>query len=187
MPIIQVQHRRSSLNSEQKAAIAARLTELLLQMEGGARTEGGKAFATVLFTPVDDTDWWVGGRNDDHFVHSPGAFLVTVSIPEGYMNQAHKNEVHAWVADAVAQSVGATAAGGSILTVINEVTEGDWGAAGRPISLKSISATVGQSPNGPRMAWSQSYFDAKARARSAAAFPADAGGLWIDRESQGKE
>ena len=49
MPTIQVQHRRSSLNAGQKAAIAARLTELLLQMEGGARTEGGKAFATVVF------------------------------------------------------------------------------------------------------------------------------------------
>ena len=60
MPIIRVQHRRSSLNAAQKAAIAARLTDLLLQMEGGARTEGGLAFATVLFEPMDDADWWVG-------------------------------------------------------------------------------------------------------------------------------
>ena len=103
MPIIQVQHRRSSLDAGQKAAIAARLTELLLQMEGGARTEGGKAFATVIFNPVDDADWWVGGRNDGHFVQPPGAFLVTVSIPEGYMNQAHKNEVHAGATAALTQ------------------------------------------------------------------------------------
>ena len=180
MPIIQVQHRRSSLNAGQKASIAARLTELLLQMEGGARTEGGKAFATVLFNPVDDADWWVGGRNDGHFVHPPGAFLVTVSIPEGYMNQAHKNEVHAGATAALTQVLAPDQAGASILVMINEIPEGDWGCAGHPISIASIAGTVGLDPAGERFAWVRSYFDAKARQRAAAGYPADAGGLLPD-------
>jgi len=180
MPIIQVQHRRSSLNADQKAVVAARLTELLLQMEGGARTEGGKAFATVLFNPVDDADWWVGGRNDDRFVHPPGAFLVTVTIPEGYMNQAHKNEVHAGVTAALVDVLApgqAGPAGGSILVMIDEITEGNWGAAGHPISIASIAGTVGLDPAGERFAWVHKYFDAKARQYAAADYPADTGGL----------
>lgn len=177
MPIIQVQHRRSSLDAEQKAAIAARLTDLLLQMEGGARTEGGKAFATVVFNPVDDADWWVGGRNDDGYVHPPGAFLVTISIPEGYMNQAHKNEVHAGATAALTQVLAPDQAGASILTMIDEIPEGNWGCAGRPISIASIAGTVGLDLAGERFAWVRSYFDAKARTRAAAGYPADAGGL----------
>lgn len=180
MPIIRIQHRRSSLNAGQKAAIAARLTDLLLQMEGGARTEGGKAFATVLFEPVDDADWWVGGRADDRHVHPPGPFLVTVSIPEGYMNQAHKNEVHAGATralmDVLAPGQGAPA-GGSILTMIDEITEGDWGCNGRPIGMASIAGSVGLDPAGERFAWVRAYFDAKARLHAGAGFPADSGGL----------
>lgn len=177
MPIIQVQHRRSSLNAEQKAEIAQRLTDLLLQMEGGARTEGGKGFATVLFQPVDDADWWVGGRTDEHYVHPPGAFLVTIRIPEGYMNQAHKNEVHAGATAALTQVLAPQQPGASILTMIDEIPEGDWGCAGRPISIASIAGTVGLDPAGERFAWVRAYFEAKARARAAAGFPADAGGL----------
>jgi phenylpyruvate tautomerase PptA (4-oxalocrotonate tautomerase family) len=93
------------------------------------------------------------------------------------MNQAQKNEVHAGVADAIAEATGALAAGGSILTVINEVTEGDWGDAGRPISLESIAKTVGQPAGGPRLRWSRAYFEAKARAMAAAGYPLDAGSL----------
>ncbi|WP_338461308.1 tautomerase family protein [Synechococcus elongatus IITB7] len=180
MPIIQVQHRRSSLNPEQKAAIATRLTELLLQMEGGAHTEGGKAFATVLFSAVDDADWWVGGRNDDRYVHSPGAFLVTVTIPEGYMNQAHKNEVHAGATAALMEVLAprqSAPAGNSILVMINEIPEGNWGAGGHPISIAAIAETVGLDPTGDRFAWVHSYFAAKARLYSAAQFPANIGGL----------
>jgi len=184
MPLMDVRYAAGALDKATKADLARRLTDALIRMEGGADTRGGRAFAWVCFTAFAADDWWVGGRADDAYVTAPGKFLVNVWIPEGYMNQAHKNEVHAWVADAVAQSTGAGAPGGSILTVINEVGEGDWGAAGRAISLKSIAATVGQPPDGPRMTWSQSYFDAKARARTAAGYPADAGGLWIDQQTE---
>jgi hypothetical protein len=34
---------------------------------------------------------------DDTHVHPPGKFLVRVTIPEGYMSQAHKSEVHAMI------------------------------------------------------------------------------------------
>lgn len=177
MPIMEVRHAAGSLDAARKAALAGKLTDVMIKMEGGANTDGGRAFATVLFTPTAADDWWVGGTTDDTHVSPPGKFIVHVWIPEGYMNIAHKNEVHAWVAAAVTEVMGSDAPGNSILTVINDVIEGNWGNAGHPISLESISATVGQPPDGPRLTWSHSYFRAKARLMAEGGYPADAGGL----------
>jgi phenylpyruvate tautomerase PptA (4-oxalocrotonate tautomerase family) len=84
MPIMQVYHAEDALDAAAKEKLAQRLTDVLITMEGGANTWGGRAFAWVLFTPVKAGDWWIGGRRDEQFVHSPGCFLVHVTIPEGY-------------------------------------------------------------------------------------------------------
>jgi phenylpyruvate tautomerase PptA (4-oxalocrotonate tautomerase family) len=96
------------------------------------------------------------------------------------MNAAHKREVQAWVTEAilgVASASGADA-GHSIQVIIDEIPEGNWAAAGQTISLANIAESVGLSKTGPRFAWSKTYFAAKARARAAAGYPTDAGGLW---------
>ena len=180
MPVLQVYHPQGSLISDAKAALAGKLTDVLLAMEGGARTPGGVAFASVLFTEVPTGDWWVGGRTDLTHVAAPGKFLVRVSIPEGYMNQAHKSEVHAAVNGAILSVVGDPndrQQGGSVLVIIDEVTEGHWGARGTTISLASIAESVGLPKSGERFKWVKAYFAAKARQFAAAGYPKDAGGL----------
>jgi hypothetical protein len=64
-----------------------------------------------------------------------------------------------------------------VLTVIDEVTEGNWSAAGKAISIAKIADAVGLPKNGERYAWVQSYFAAKARQYAAAGYPPDTGGL----------
>ena len=125
-------------------------------------------------------DWWTGGETGDAYVSPPGPFLVHVSIPEGYMNAAHKRDVQAWVTEAIlgVTSAPGTDAGHSIQVILDEVPEGHWAAGGRTISLANIADSVGLSKTGSRFAWSKGYFAAKARARAAAGYPADAGGLW---------
>ncbi len=180
MPIMQVYYPETALDDVRKADLAQRLTDALIAMEGGADTHGGRAFAWVLFTPVKSGDWFVGGRQDDHFVSPPGRFLVHVTIPEGYMNARHKSEVHAWVNAAIMAAIGrgdAPDAGRSVLVIIDEVTEGNWGAAGRTISLNSIAGSVGLARDGDRFAWVQAYFGAKRRQFAAAGYPTDVGGL----------
>ncbi len=180
MPIMHVQYPEEALSSAQKADLATRLTNVLIAMEGGANSEGGRAFASVLFTPVCRGDWWVGGRPDDTFVAPPGKFLVHVTVPEGYMSAANKSMVHASVNNAIIECAGRTdhpRLGASILVVIDEVTEGNWGAAGKTISLGAIADLVGLPKDGERFAWVQAYFDAKARQFAAAGYPADTGGL----------
>jgi phenylpyruvate tautomerase PptA (4-oxalocrotonate tautomerase family) len=177
MPIMQVQHADGCLNSAQKADLATRLTDILIQMEGGANTHGGRAFAHVQFIAFKPDDWYVGGETGDGYVSLPGRFIIHVTIPEGYMNAQHKNEVHAWVNDAIVATTGAPKGEpNSILVVIDEVPEGNWGNSGKPISLSSIAKTVGLSHQ-DRVVWTKDYFAAKARAYAAADYPKDTGGL----------
>src|SRR5271170_2881456 len=156
MPIMQVFYQSGSLQAERKTALAQRLTDVLLTMEGGAKTPGGLAFATVLFTEVPESDWWVGGCTDATYVAPPGKFLVRVSVPEGYMSQAHKTEVHAAINAAIIEIAGDAHdpnQGANVLVIIDEIAEGNWGAGGRTISLAMIAETVGLAKTSTRFKW----------------------------------
>lgn len=180
MPIMDVRYRTGSLDEARKAKLAERLTDVLIAMEGGADTRGGRAFAWVLFTEIPTGNWWTGGRSDERYVTAPSAFLVHVTIPEGYMNATHKSEVHASVTSAITEVMSGPSqpdAGASVLVVIDEVPEGNWGAAGRTISLDTIADSVGLPKNGERFRWVQAYFRAKARQFESAGYPAGVGGL----------
>jgi phenylpyruvate tautomerase PptA (4-oxalocrotonate tautomerase family) len=180
MPIMDVRYPAGRLDKTTKATMAAKLTDVLIRMEGGANTHGGRAFASVLFTEVAEENWWVGGRNDNEFVSASGKFLVHVTIPEGYMNAAHKTEVHVWVAAAIMEATGTKsdgAAASSIQVILDEVPEGNWGAGGHTISLESIADSVGMRKDSDRFAWVRSYFEAKARQMTMFDYPPDVGGL----------
>jgi len=187
MPVLQLYHPQGALDGGRKAALATKLTDVLLMMEGNAKTAGGYGFASVLFTPVGETDWWVGGRSDPTYVVPPGKFLARVSIPEGYMNAAHKTEVHVAVNAAILSVVGNPEdpkQGSSIQVILDEVPEGNWGAGGRTISLANIADKVGMAKNGERFKWVRAYFAAKARQFAAAGYPADTGGLLADESER---
>jgi phenylpyruvate tautomerase PptA (4-oxalocrotonate tautomerase family) len=180
MPVLQVRYPKGALDSKTKGALAAKLTDVLLSMEGGARTPGGLAFATVLFAEVQLEDWWVGGTTDSTHVGLPGKFLVNVTVPEGYMSQPDKTSVHAMVNQAFLEVLGDpkdATQGANILVTIEEVPEGNWGCRGETISLAAIADSVGLSKTGERFRWVKAYFAAKARQFAAAAYPSDTGGL----------
>jgi phenylpyruvate tautomerase PptA (4-oxalocrotonate tautomerase family) len=179
MPIMDVRYPKSSLDKAAKAALAERLTDVLIRMEGGANTRQGRAFAWVLFTEMADDDFWIGGRTDNEFAATREKFLVRVTIPEGYMNARHKREVHNWVTSAILNTTSpqGNAAPDGVMIVIDEVTEGNWGANGKTISLDAIAGAVGQPKDGERFKWVQSYYEAKARAYASAGYPTDTGGL----------
>ncbi|QIP05803.1 tautomerase family protein [Bradyrhizobium symbiodeficiens] len=179
MPVLNISYPVGRLDAKTKSALAGKLTDVLIRMEGGANTPGGRGFAAVLFQGISEDDWWVGGKTDDTFVSPSGKFLVRVTIPEGYMNAAHKTEVHAWVTDAILEVTGSADHSGSnsIQVILDEVPEGNWGAGGRTISLESIAGTVGMSISGSRFAWVRSYFEAKAMQLKLFGYPDDMGGV----------
>jgi len=180
MPIMQVYYTQAALDTKRKLALGQKLTDILITMEGGAGTQAGRAFATVMLSEISADNWFVGGHLDSTFVAKAGKFLVYVTIPEGYMNAAHKTEVHAWVNSAILEVTGYASepdAGASVLVVINEVPEGNWGASGKTIGLGSIAQSVGLPKDGDRFRWIESYFAAKQRALRMAGYPEDMGGL----------
>jgi phenylpyruvate tautomerase PptA (4-oxalocrotonate tautomerase family) len=96
------------------------------------------------------------------------------------MSARHNSDVHAAVNAAILEVMGHASdpdCGARILVVIDEVTEGNWGAGAETISLAAIAETVGLPKDGDRFAWVHAYFDTKARQYAAARFPADTGGL----------
>jgi phenylpyruvate tautomerase PptA (4-oxalocrotonate tautomerase family) len=180
MPIMQVHYPEGALDGERKSALAHRLTDVLLTMEGGAKTPGGLGFASVMFSEVSGNDWWIGGRTDAAHVAPPGKFLVRVTVPEGYMNKTHKTEVHAAVNSAILEVMGGVPdpnQGASALVIIDEVPEGNWGAKGQTISLAAIADAVGLPKNGERFKWVRAYFAAKAKQYASSGYPTDTGGL----------
>ena len=180
MPILQIFYPQGQLDLKRKTTLAKKLTDILIRMEGGAATNAGRAFATVMMTESDAQSWFVGGRLDSTYVAKAGKFVVYVTIPEGYMNAAHKTEVHSWVNAAIVETMDCQDdphAGANIMVVINEVPEGNWGANGKTIGMDSISASVGLSKESERFQWVERYFAAKERALKAADYPEDMGGV----------
>jgi phenylpyruvate tautomerase PptA (4-oxalocrotonate tautomerase family) len=172
------------LDETRKADLARKLTDVMIRMEGGANTRGGRAFAWVLFDELARGDWWAGGETGNGYVSPPGRFLVQVKIPEGYMNAAHKSEVQAWVTEAVLAATAAVGpdVGHSVQVIIDEVPEGNWAAAGHTISLASIADSVGSPKQAAGLPGRKPTSPPKP-ARAAAGYPADVGGLWTDHAS----
>lgn len=78
MPIMTVRYGAGVLDKAAKADLARKLTDVMIRMEGGANTAGGRAFAWVLFDELALGDWWAGGDTGDGFISPPGRFLVRV-------------------------------------------------------------------------------------------------------------
>src|ERR1700727_606493 len=80
MPIMNVCYGAGDLDEAGKANLAKKLTDVMIRMEGGANTRGGRAFAWVLFNELAQGDWWAGGETGNGYVSPPGRFLVQVKI-----------------------------------------------------------------------------------------------------------
>ena len=83
MPIMDVRYATGSLNTASKAVLAERLTDVLVQMEGGANTEAGRAFAWVCFTEIAEGNLWIaaGGLGGVIQVDPRGVIVGFVPIP----------------------------------------------------------------------------------------------------------
>jgi hypothetical protein len=72
------------------------------------------------------SDWWVGGRTGSTYVKPAGKFLARIDVPEGYMSQVDKTNVHVALHKAIVEVAGTGDApdqGASIMVIVNEVGE----------------------------------------------------------------
>lgn len=187
MPMVQFNHAKGALTDAQKAALAEKLTGVLLKIEGGADTPGGRGIAWVLFNEIDAAAWAIGGKFDNTYVAPAGKYLVYVTVPEGSMDQTRKTAVHKAVNDVileVTENKETSGAGRSAWVIINEITEGHWGVSGHTASINGIATIVGIDHASDQFKFTRDYFSAKRRAFSGADYPADSAGLLRQSQQQ---
>jgi len=157
---------------------------VLLEIEGGADTPGGRSIAWVLLNELDDDAWAIGGRFDDTYVSAAGKFLIDVEVPEGSMNQQRKSRVHEAVNDAILELTGTARqphAGRSVWVRVSESPEGAWGTSGKTASVIGIATIAGVDLDGDIFDFTKRYFAAKERALAACDAADDGSGRLLER------
>lgn len=174
MPVLTVQHPAGALSAAQKDALAEDLTKVILEIEGGADTPEGRSIAWVRFQPLEQGDWYMGGRNDATFEAAAGRWLIELNVPEGSMNQERKTGCHTAITKAILGASGHEGEEGaarSIWIQIFEWPEGHLATSGRTSSLLGIAKVAKIPADHPLLAFPRAYFDAKDRLYDQAGFP----------------
>src|SRR6266536_5159463 len=100
MPVIDVTYPAGALSPQAQQAVAAQLTDILMEIEG---TKGIAAIAAgtwLLLHEAPDNTLAVGGK------FAPGRIRVEIATPEGTLNLAQKAELIRRVTDALLQIQG---------------------------------------------------------------------------------
>lgn len=179
MPMITVEYVEGQLTATQKQALAEEMTNVILQIEGGADTPAGRSIASVRFRSISPDDWYIGGKTDDTFVSETGKFLIELNVPEGSMDQGRKSQCHKAITDAVLRVKGIKppmSAARSVWVQIFEWPEGHLATTGRTSALFGIAKVAGIPMDHPLLAFSRKYFEAKERMYDAHEFPAETAG-----------
>jgi phenylpyruvate tautomerase PptA (4-oxalocrotonate tautomerase family) len=184
MPLMTVDYPKASLTGPQKVALAEALTRVMLEIEGGADTPGGRSIAWVKFREVQADDWFIGGKTDGTYVSATGKFLIELNVPEGSMDQVRKTQAHNAITAAIVRATGVADQDGAARSVwvqIFEWPEGHLATSGRTASLLGIAKVAGVPADHPLLAYPRAYFDAKDRLYDAHGFPATTAGRALVR------
>lgn len=131
MPVIDVTYPAGSLNQEAQAAVAAQLTDILMEIEG---TKGIAAIAAgtwLLLHEAAENTVAVGGK------FAPGRYRIAIATPEGTLNLKQKEELILRATDALLKIAGIepdAVQRGRVYCLISEIPDGGWGFAGISIT-----------------------------------------------------
>lgn len=184
MPMCTVHYVKNSITTEQKKALGEEMTNVLLMIEGGQDTPGGRSIAWVMFNELQEEDFFIGGRTDAAYVSEAGKFLVVVTVPEGSMNKERKSLVHKAVNDSFLKLTGTSdipGAGRSVWVQVNEIPEGHWGTSGKTAGVMGIAMVAGLTPQSPILDFTRAYLDAKESWMETAGYPSDTAGRAVVR------
>jgi phenylpyruvate tautomerase PptA (4-oxalocrotonate tautomerase family) len=131
MPVIDVTYPAGTLSQEAQAAVAAQLTDILMEIEG---TKGIAAIAAgtwLLLHEANPNTLAVAGK------FAPGRYRVEIATPEGTLNLSQKKELIERVTDALLRIAGVepdAAQRARIYVLVSEIPDGGWGFAGLAIT-----------------------------------------------------
>ncbi len=147
MPLIDLTIPEGSISTERSAALLDELATTLLHWEGAPDTEFFRSITWAYLHEIPANRVAVGGR--------PGGtprFRVDITVPEGALSQRRKDGLIAGVHSAVVAAAGLDANSAEALhvfTLIREVPEGSWGAAGQAVQFENLKAAASAEREGP--------------------------------------
>ncbi|MDX6583331.1 MAG: hypothetical protein QOI10_2515 [Solirubrobacterales bacterium] len=134
MPMLELTYPKGAISPEARDELLEALATNMLAAEKAPDTEFFRSITWVYANEVDPDSIAVGGR--------PGAeprFRVQVTVPEGALSDRRKGILVDSFNRAVLQAAGlAESEGLRVWTIINEVTDGNWGAAGQQVRYKQL-------------------------------------------------
>ncbi|MEO8607292.1 MAG: tautomerase family protein [Chloroflexota bacterium] len=132
MPVINVTYPAGALNPESQAAVAAQLTDAVMDIEG---TKGIAAIAAgtwLILHEAPANTIAVGGK------FAPGRYHVKIDLPVAALDLPKKAELIRRITDILLQIDGVQqpddAQRARIYCLINEIPDGGWGFAGIAIT-----------------------------------------------------
>ena len=134
MPMIDFTYPAGSIEPDARAELLDELATKLLRAERAPDTEFFRSITWVYAHEVDPDDLAVGGR--------PGAeprFRVQVTVPDGALSDRRKGELIEASTKAVLDAAGLDESEGiRVWTLIREVPDGNWGAAGQQVRFSQL-------------------------------------------------
>ena len=138
MPMLELTVPAGALAPGRRDALTERLAAALLRWEGAPDTETVRALTWVYVDELAPGALAVGGR--------PGGdprFRVEVTVPAGTFSPRRKAGLIAEVDELVRDAAGLAPRDGlRVWTLIHEVPEGSWGAAGEVVTPQRLQAVA---------------------------------------------
>ena len=134
MPMIELTYPTGAIPSDAKEGLLEELATRLLAAEKAPDTEFFRSITWVYANEIDPGDLAVGGR--------PGGdprFRAQITVPEGALSDRRKGILVESVNEVVLASAGLPESEGlRVWTIIREVPDGNWGAAGQQVRYKQL-------------------------------------------------
>lgn len=134
MPLIDLYYPAGTFSAEARTALADELTTVLLAAERAPDTEFFRNIAWIHVHELPEGTMLAAGRP----VSEP-VFRVQVTIPQGALSARRKQEFVSEATRVVSEAAGLGEGDGlRVWVLINEVPDGNWGAAGSVVQFSQL-------------------------------------------------
>ena len=134
MPMIELTYPKGAIASDAREELLEELATKMLEAEKAPDTEFFRSITWVYANEIDGDDLAVGGR--------PGGeprFRVQVTVPDGALSDRRKGILVDSFNQAILRATGlADSEGLRVWTLIREVPDGNWGAAGQQVRYQQL-------------------------------------------------
>jgi phenylpyruvate tautomerase PptA (4-oxalocrotonate tautomerase family) len=134
MPMLELTYPKGAITSDARAELLEELATKMLEAEKAPDTEFFRSITWVYANEIEPEMLAVGGRSGGE-----PRFRVQVTVPEGALSDRRKGILVDSFNGAVLKAAGLDAGEGiRVWTIIREVTDGNWGAAGQQVRYQQL-------------------------------------------------